>query len=255
MSLKEGRKGGRKEELELASFVWKSPARARARGRNAPIYSLHETGQQKLTIITQCGTGLVEKKMGFSWTASPFWDQTKLGCFWTPLWVQTKPRIGFSWSPSVGPNQGGLFLDSFVGPDQPKRRRRWAFLGRPCGTDHARPDQTRQIQSRRGRGGLFFDALVEPTTPDQTRQTQSRRGRRWAFLGRPCGTRPRQTRPDQTNPKQTREKVGFSGTPLWNQTRPDQTKSKLGGLYWMVNEWMIEFSLPWMDDFHSSPRK
>jgi len=258
MSLKEGRKGGRKEELELASFVWKSPARARARGRNAPIYSLHETGQQKLTIITQCGTGLVEEEGG--------------------LFLDSQPI--------VGPNQAGLFLDATVGPDQTEGRLflvtvggtkpRWAFLGQLCGTGpnqtqkkvgfswtplwnrqrKTRPDQTRPDKSKAdagevgfsstpswnrprqtrpdkpkadaGGGGLFFDALAEPdhARPDQTRQNQIRRGRkvgfswtplwnqttpdqtrpdkpkadaggRWAFLGRPCGTRPDQARPDQ----------------------------------------------------------
>ncbi|CAK9231553.1 unnamed protein product [Sphagnum troendelagicum] len=178
MSLNEGRK----EELGVGEFcVKKSRPRAHARGRNAPISSLHETGQQKLTIITRCGTGLVGPNQG-------------------GLFLDSQPI--------VGPNQGGLFLDALVGPDQTEgrlflatvggTRPKWAFLGRLCGTG---PNQ-----SQREEGGLFLGALVEP---DQIRQNQSRRGKR---------------------------KVGFSSTPLWNQTtpdrtRPDQTKSKLGGLY------------------------
>jgi hypothetical protein len=185
MSLKEGRKEGRRS-LELASFVWKSPARARERGRNAPISSLHETGQQKLTIITRCGTGLVEeRKVGFSWTASPLWDQTK-----------------------VGPNQGGLFLDAIVGPDQTEgrvflvtvsgTRPRWAFLGQLCGT---RPRWAFLGQLCGTRPRWAFLGRPCGTGPDQTKTKPDAGEGRWAFLGRPCGTRPRRTGPDQTRPK------------------------------------------------------
>ncbi len=156
---------------------------ARARGRNAPISSLHEIRQQKLTIITHRGTGLVDEEGG--------------------LFLDSQPI--------VGPNQAGLFLDAIVGPDQTEgqlflvtvggTRPRWAFLGHLCGTG---PNQTQK------KVGFSWTPLWNPTTPDRTRQNQSSRARRWAFLERPCGTRPRQTRPDQTKPNQTREKVGFS---------------------------------------------
>jgi hypothetical protein len=143
MSLKEGRNEGRR------SWSWrvlceKVPP-ARARGRNAPIFSLHETGQQKLTIIRHCGTGLVEEEGGLFLDSQPivgpnprwaflgrhcgsrpnggsaflghsWWDQTKVGFSWTALWNRTKPNA----------EEAGLFLDALVEPDhnRPEKTRR-----------------------------------------------------------------------------------------------------------------------------------
>jgi len=168
---------------------------------------------------------------GSAFLGHRWWDQTKVGFSWTALWDRTKPNaeegglflnalvepttqdqtrpdqtrpdkskadageVGFSSTPSWNrPRQtrpdkpkadaggGGLFFDALAEPD------------------HARPDQTRQNQSRRGRKvGFSWTPLWNQTTPDQTRPDKPKAdaGGRWAFLGRPCGTRPDQARPDQ----------------------------------------------------------
>ncbi len=118
------------------------------------------------------------------------------------------------WDRTSGRRQGGLFLDS-----QPicGTKPRWAFLGRHCGSrpnrgsaflGHRQWDQTKvgfswtalwdRTKPVAEEGGLFLSALVEPdqTRPDKTKADAGEG--RWAFLGRPCGTRPRRTRPDQT---------------------------------------------------------
>jgi hypothetical protein len=227
MSLKEGRKEGRRR-WSWRVLCEKVPP-ARARWRNAPISSLHETGQQKAH--NNC----------------TLWDRTSGRRRWAflgqPAHCGTKPRWAFLAQPAhcgTKPRWAFLAQPAHCG-SRPNRES--AFLAQPahCGSrpnresaflGHRRWDQTKvgfswtplwdRTKPIAEEGGLFLDALVEPddarpdqtkpkqtrekvgfsrtplwnqTTPDRTRQNQSRRGRRWAFLGRPCGTRPRQTRP------------------------------------------------------------
>ncbi len=146
MSLKEGRKEGRRN-WSWRVLCEKVPP-ARARGRNAPIslssrnwtrkahnnYTLWDrtSGRRRWAFLGQpahCGTKPrwaflgrhcgSRPNRGSAFLGHRRWDQTKVGFSWTPLWDRTQTK---------------------------RRRRRWAFLG------------------------FSWTPLWNPTTPDQTTQ-------------------------------------------------------------------------------------